>query len=125
MVSFVSSIRSLLQTKRLVTLIPGLLGAAKVITDAFGWHIITNPEINDITNGVAAVMTIISVVMSHERSSSGKSTSVSATGGSKGGSASSSGTSQSASASADAAVASDDPPQTVQPEAASDGFSRP
>ncbi|GLG01522.1 hypothetical protein Alches_15610 [Alicyclobacillus hesperidum subsp. aegles] len=59
----------LAQTKRLTTLVIGLLGAAKLITDALGLHVITNPEINAIANAVASIVTVISVFMSHAKTS--------------------------------------------------------
>ncbi|GMA56384.1 hypothetical protein C7445_101121 [Alicyclobacillus sacchari] len=57
----------LAQTKRLTTLVIGLLGAAKLITDTLGLHVITNPEINAIANAVASIVTVISVFMSHTK----------------------------------------------------------
>ncbi|GEO24288.1 hypothetical protein AAC03nite_00730 [Alicyclobacillus acidoterrestris] len=53
------------QGRRLSTMIVGLLSAAKVITDALGWHVISDQELNAIANGAAALLTVITVVMSH------------------------------------------------------------
>lgn len=61
------TIKYLLQNRRLSTIIVGLLGAVKIITSALGWNFITNQEVNDIANGVAALLTLITVVMSHEK----------------------------------------------------------
>ncbi|GMA59763.1 hypothetical protein NZD89_09455 [Alicyclobacillus fastidiosus] len=62
-----STIQKLIQGRRLSTILLGLLSAAKIITDAAGWNVITNQEINDLTNGAAALMTVLSVVMSHNK----------------------------------------------------------
>lgn len=61
-------LRNLLQNRRVSTIVIGLLGAAKIITDMLGWHVITDQQINDIANGAAALLTVITVVMSHVKS---------------------------------------------------------
>lgn len=60
-----SVLKELGQTRRLSTIFIGLVAAAKIITDMLGWHVISNQELNDITNGAAAALTLITVVMSH------------------------------------------------------------
>jgi phi LC3 family holin len=50
----------------LVTLVPALLGAIKLILEPFGVHI-SNEDINAIANGVAAIVTIVGVVVSHQK----------------------------------------------------------
>ncbi len=49
-----------------VTLVPALLGAIKLILEPMGIHI-SNEDINAIANGVAAIATIVGVVLSHEK----------------------------------------------------------
>ena len=50
----------------LVTLIPALLGSIKLILEPFGVHI-SNDDINAITNGIAAIVTIVGVILSHQK----------------------------------------------------------
>jgi phi LC3 family holin len=40
-----------------------MLGAIKLITDAFGYSLITNEQINAIANGVATLVTVIGVAV--------------------------------------------------------------
>ncbi|WP_067620903.1 hypothetical protein [Alicyclobacillus acidiphilus] len=110
---------ALLQNKRLTTLVPGLLGAAKVATDAIGWHVITNPEINAATNVVAAAVTLVTVFISHDKTQPS-------------GSAASTTSSEEQQPFHDGGVSNDTKEvqptvqaQPVQPEAASDGYARP
>jgi uncharacterized membrane protein len=49
-----------------VTLVPALLGTIKLILEPFGVHI-SNDDINAIANGVAAIVTITGVVVSHQK----------------------------------------------------------
>lgn len=55
----------MLKNRNVTTLAIGLLGAAKLVLDGFGWNIISDDQINSIANGVAAIVTIAGVVMSH------------------------------------------------------------
>lgn len=50
-----------------VTLIVALLGAAKIVLEAFGLDIITDDVINQSSNAVAAIVAIIGVLMSHRK----------------------------------------------------------
>lgn len=52
-----------------VTLIPALVGALKLILQPFGIDLshITDQQVNDVANGVAALLTIIGVFMSHKK----------------------------------------------------------
>ena len=43
-----------------------ILGAAKLVTDAFGLQIITSDQINDIANGLAALATVVGVAVGWE-----------------------------------------------------------
>jgi len=40
-----------------------ILGAVKLVTDAFGVQILTNDSINEIANGVSAVATVIGILI--------------------------------------------------------------
>ena len=44
----------------------GVIGAAKLATDAFGVQLITNEQVNVIADGLAALATVIGVVVSHD-----------------------------------------------------------
>ncbi|SIT13743.1 hypothetical protein [Alicyclobacillus vulcanalis] len=57
----------LAQTKRLSTLIVGLLASAKLITDALGLPFITDPQINAIANAVASIITVIAIFLPHTK----------------------------------------------------------
>lgn len=52
-----------------VTLIPALFGAAKLILQPFGLDLshITTEQVNDVANGVAALLTIIGVLLPHRK----------------------------------------------------------
>ncbi|GGA02865.1 hypothetical protein GCM10008018_56170 [Paenibacillus marchantiophytorum] len=50
------------------TLSLGLLGAAKLILNAFGLELIHDEDMNAIANGVAAVISIIGVYANHQKS---------------------------------------------------------
>lgn len=43
-----------------------LLGAAKLVTDAFGLQLITDDQVNNIANGLAALITVLGVAMGYE-----------------------------------------------------------
>lgn len=48
------------------TLIPTLLGAAKLILEPFG-IIIPDQNVNEIANGIAALATVIGIIISHRK----------------------------------------------------------
>lgn len=114
--AFLSMIQGQLKSRRLSTIVVGLLAAVKIITDAFGWHVITNQEVNAIANGLAALLTVLTVVMSHMRSEKIK-TDKSSTGGT-----------QAPSRPASTPIVRSHPSTpndpVLQPEAASDGYAR-
>ena len=56
-----------MQKGNVVTLIIAILGALKLVLNAFGIDIITEQNINDIANGIAAIVTIAGVIMSHKK----------------------------------------------------------
>lgn len=51
----------------MVTIIIAILGAIKIVLQAFNLNIITDENINAIANGVSAVATIAGVFMSHRK----------------------------------------------------------
>lgn len=59
----------MMQNRQLVTLIIGLLAAVKIILQAFGIDIISDTQMNQIADGIAALATVIAVFMKHEKSS--------------------------------------------------------
>lgn len=59
-----------MQTRNVLTITIGLLGAAKLVLDAFGVHIISDAQVNDIANGVASLVTVVGVYMSHNKDTS-------------------------------------------------------
>lgn len=50
-----------------LTLTVAILGAAKLILNAFGLDIISDNDVNNIANGVAAVISIVGVYMNHHQ----------------------------------------------------------
>lgn len=60
-----------LKNRNLATLLIGILGAAKLILQAFGLDVITNQQVDAIANGVAAIVTVIGVIMTHIKHSGG------------------------------------------------------
>lgn len=52
-----------------VTLIPALVGALKLILQPFGVDLshITDSQVNDVANGIAALLTIIGVFLPHRK----------------------------------------------------------
>jgi len=50
-----------------VTLVVALLGAAKLVLQAFGIDVITDDMIDKASNVVAAVVTLVGVTMSHRK----------------------------------------------------------
>jgi uncharacterized membrane protein len=54
-----------------VTLVVALLGAAKLILQAFGVDVITDDIIDGTSNFVAAVVTFVGVIMSHRKKGDG------------------------------------------------------
>jgi hypothetical protein len=51
----------------IVVLITGLLGAAKLALEAFGYSIITDEQINAIANGMAAVATVVAAFLNNRK----------------------------------------------------------
>lgn len=50
-----------------VTLVVALLGAAKLVLQAFGIDVITDDMIDKASNVVAALVTLVGVIMSHRK----------------------------------------------------------
>ncbi|QRF22946.1 hypothetical protein FY534_04080 [Alicyclobacillus sp. TC] len=61
-----SKLVSILKSRRLYTLVVGILAGLKLILDAFGIHIITSTEVNQIANGFAALFSILSLLLAHQ-----------------------------------------------------------
>ena len=53
----------MLEKFRKPALVIAILGAVKLVTDAFGVQILTNDSINEIANGVSAVATVIGILI--------------------------------------------------------------
>jgi len=53
----------MLEKLRKPALVLALLGAVKLVTDGFGIQILTNESINEIANGVSAVVTVIGILI--------------------------------------------------------------
>jgi hypothetical protein len=51
----------------IVVLITGLLGAAKLALEAFGYSIITDDQINAIANGAAAAATVVAAFLNNRK----------------------------------------------------------
>ncbi|NTV91009.1 MAG: hypothetical protein HGA22_11730 [Clostridiales bacterium] len=45
----------------------GVIGAVKLATDAFGITLISNEQVNVIADGLAAIVTVAGVVVSHDK----------------------------------------------------------
>ena len=56
-----------MKTINYYTLALGLLGAAKLILDAFGMDLISNDNMNAIANGVAALLSVVGVYTNHQK----------------------------------------------------------
>lgn len=54
--------------KNYVSLGIALLGALKLTAEAFGYHIITDDQINSLANLAAITLTIAGIVMTHQTS---------------------------------------------------------
>jgi uncharacterized membrane protein len=50
------------------TLTLGLIGAAKLILDAYGMDLIKNEDMNAIANGVAALLSVVGIYTNHQKS---------------------------------------------------------
>jgi uncharacterized membrane protein len=44
----------------------GIIGAIKLGTDAFGFKVIDDTQLNAIADGVAAIFTVLGVIISHD-----------------------------------------------------------
>ncbi len=53
------------QNRNLTTLLIALLGAVKLILQAFGVDVITSQQVDSIANGIAALITVAGVIMTH------------------------------------------------------------
>lgn len=51
--------------RNVATIVVSLLGAAKLVLESFGISVIDNSQIDEIANGVSALVTVAGVVMTH------------------------------------------------------------
>jgi len=56
----------MLEKLRKPALMIAVLGAVKLVTDAFGIVVLTNDNINAIANGVSAVATVIGILINRD-----------------------------------------------------------
>jgi len=56
----------MLEKLRKPALVVAVLGAVKLVTDAFGVVILTDESINSIANGVAAIATIVGILINRD-----------------------------------------------------------
>jgi uncharacterized membrane protein len=56
----------MLEKLRKPTLVIAILGAVKLVTDAFGLVILNDEQINAIANGVSAVATVVGILINRE-----------------------------------------------------------
>jgi len=45
----------------------GIIGGAKLITDAFGFNWISNEQVDAIATGIAAILAVVAMIMPHRR----------------------------------------------------------
>lgn len=55
----------MLENRNIATLMVAIVGAGKLILQAFGVDLITEQQIDALANGIAAAITIVGVVMTH------------------------------------------------------------
>jgi uncharacterized membrane protein len=53
----------MLEKLRTPALVVAILGAVKLVSDAFGVVVLTNENINSIANGVSAIATVIGILI--------------------------------------------------------------
>ena len=56
----------MLERMRKPALFIAVLGAVKLVTDAFGFQLLTNEQVNDISNGLAALATVVGILMNRD-----------------------------------------------------------
>lgn len=56
----------MLEKLRKPALVVAVLGAVKLVTDAFGLVILDNDQINAIANGVAALATVLGILINRD-----------------------------------------------------------
>lgn len=56
----------MLEKLRKPALIIAIGGAIKLVTDSFGYHILTDENINAIANGISAVVAIIGILINRD-----------------------------------------------------------
>lgn len=56
----------MLEKLRKPALVIAILGAVKLVTDAFGVQILTDENINAIANGVSAIATVVGILINRD-----------------------------------------------------------
>jgi len=56
----------MLEKLRKPALFVAVLSAAKLITDAFGYQVFTDEQINDISNGLASIFTVVGIFINRD-----------------------------------------------------------
>ena len=56
----------MLEKLRKPTLVVAILGAVKLVTDAFGVTVLDDAQINAIANGVAALATVVGILINRD-----------------------------------------------------------
>ena len=56
----------MIEKLRKPALVIAILGAVKLVTDAFGVQVLTDENINAIANGVSAVATVIGILINRD-----------------------------------------------------------
>ena len=56
----------MIEKLRKPTLFVAVLGAVKLVTDALGFQLLTNESINDISNGMAALATVVGILINRD-----------------------------------------------------------
>lgn len=56
----------MLEKLRKPALVIAILGAVKLVTDAFGVQVLTDENINAIANGVSAIATVVGILINRD-----------------------------------------------------------
>jgi uncharacterized membrane protein len=56
----------MLEKLRKPALFVAVLSAVKLITDAFGYQVFTDEQINDISNGLASIFTVVGILINRD-----------------------------------------------------------
>jgi len=56
----------MLEKFRKPALFVAVLGAIKLVSDAWGFQLLTNEQVNDISNGLAAIATVVGILINRD-----------------------------------------------------------